>query len=260
MEAMFYGCASLKNLNGLSKWNVGNVKRMSYTFGYCGSVTDISALSEWDTGSVIHMNSTFCGCRMLSNISPLAKWNVKNTTTISRMFKNCASLEDISPLAKWDTGNITEMQDLFNSTGIKETDAVMDWDVKSLQDVHGVFTGTGVRKNLFAEKIPMACPKTGSFTAWKKCCDEKMVKLLIPEDARRSSSLGEKCRCNKALVLQIFNRDGTPGEIAVSSYDHSFMYRIGSTVSVPNFDTDRFNECAPGIHFFMDRDAAEKYR
>ena len=36
--------------------------------------------------------------------------------------------------------------------------------------------------------IPMACPSVGAFTAWKKCRDDLIVKLLIPEDARRLSA------------------------------------------------------------------------
>lgn len=41
-----------------------------------------------------------------------------------------------------------------------------------------------------------------------------------------------------------------------SDYDSGFVYRIGETVEVANFDTDRKNECAPGIHFFITRQEA----
>ena len=47
-------------------------------------------------------------------------------------------------------------------------------------------------------------------------------------------------------------------EIA-SNYDTSFIYKIGETVEVPNYDTDRWNECSTGIHFFISRDMAVKY-
>ena len=53
--------------------------------------------------------------------------------------------------------------------------------------------------------------------------------------------------------------DGNHAETAVSSYDNNFVYRKGETVSIPDFDEDRFEECAPGIHFFMDIADANNY-
>ena len=108
--------------------------------------------------------------------------------------------------------------------------------------------------------IPMACPDSGGFTAWKKARG-KVVKLLVPEDARRSSSTGRKCRCDKAIVLSIQNLDGTDaGIVSVpSDRDKDFIYKIGETVTVPDFCEDRFEECAAGIHFFINRQEAVEY-
>lgn len=50
---------------------------------------------------------------------------------------------------------------------------------------------------------PMACPDEGEFTGWKKCKSDRIVKLKIPEDARRSSASRRKCRCYKAEVIEI---------------------------------------------------------
>lgn len=106
----------------------------------------------------------------------------------------------------------------------------------------------------------MACPTDGSFIGWKKALGY-IVKLQIPEDARRSSAGGEKCRCDKAYVEAIQNADGTKADIELvySSYDKNFVYAVGATVKVPDFDDNRWNECAPGIHFFIDRRAAVDY-
>ena len=35
--------------------------------------------------------------------------------------------------------------------------------------------------------------------------------------------------------------------------------KVGEIVKVDNFDKDRWNECSPGIHFFMTRDEAVRY-
>lgn len=109
--------------------------------------------------------------------------------------------------------------------------------------------------------IPMVCPDSGSFTAWKKA-NGYIVKLLIPEDARRSSATGRKCRCDKAVVLAIETVSGESTELneIASNYDNEFIYRVGETITEPNFCEDRFEECAAGIHFFINRQEAEEWR
>ena len=108
--------------------------------------------------------------------------------------------------------------------------------------------------------IPMVCPEEGVFIGWKKA-GGKIVKLRIPEDALRSSATTRKCRCNKAEVIEIYNIDGTIADerIVNSSYDSSFTYEVGETVEVQDFDTNRWNECAKGIHFFINRQEAINY-
>lgn len=109
--------------------------------------------------------------------------------------------------------------------------------------------------------IPLVCPDTGAFIGWKKVENGLIVKLEIPEDARRSSATGRKCRCDKAKVLAIENINGTPSDCntAVSIYDKSFTYVVGEIVEVPDFCEDRWNECASGIHFFINRQEAVNY-
>ena len=111
-----------------------------------------------------------------------------------------------------------------------------------------------------ARGVYMACPTDGSFIGWKKASGY-VVKLQIPEDARRGSAGGEKCRCDKAYVVEIQNADGTKADIDTihSNHDANFVYTVGATVEVSDFDGDRWSECAPGIHFFIDRRAAVEY-
>ena len=106
----------------------------------------------------------------------------------------------------------------------------------------------------------LSCPTEGSFIGWKKASGH-IVKLRIPEDARRSSATRHKCRCDKAYVMEIQNMDGTKAteDIVRSDYDQNFVYTVGATVEVPDFDDNRWNECAPGIHFFIDRREAVEY-
>ena len=108
--------------------------------------------------------------------------------------------------------------------------------------------------------LPICCPEEGEFIGWKKS-DGRIVKLKITEDAKRSSATTRKCRCSKAIVLAIENIDGSPSGLSEvrSHYDRTFVYKVGETVEVPNFDMDRKNECAPGIHFFITRQEAVDY-
>ena len=112
-----------------------------------------------------------------------------------------------------------------------------------------------------ADGIPtICCPEEGSFIGFKKAGDY-IVKILILDDAKRSSAASRKCRCSKAKVLSITELDGSETDVTEveSNYDSSFVYRIGEIVEVPNFDDDRWSECAPGIHFFITRQEAVEY-
>ena len=102
------------------------------------------------------------------------------------------------------------------------------------------------------------CPEKGSFIGFKKVRNNLIVELEITEDALRSSATRRKCRCSKARVLSITNIDGTESDIdsARSLWGPDFVYTVGETIEVSNFDTNRWNECAPGIHFFITRQEA----
>ena len=109
-------------------------------------------------------------------------------------------------------------------------------------------------------------PDDGDIIGWKKTyADNKtpiIVKLLIPADAQRSNGTGRKCRASKARVLDLQDMQGNslpPDTTAYSGHDTDFTYKKGETVSVADFDTNRWNECASGIHFFITRIEAAEY-
>ena len=101
----------------------------------------------------------------------------------------------------------------------------------------------------------LQCPEEGSFIGYK-VADGKIVKLLITEDAKRSSGTSRKCRCSKAKVLSITDINGGNYKEATSYYDDKFIYRVGEIVEVDNFDENRWKTCATGIHFFITREEA----
>ena len=108
--------------------------------------------------------------------------------------------------------------------------------------------------------IPLSCPSEGAFTAWKKVEGEYLVKLQIPEDAIRSSATTRKCRCDKAMVLDITSLDGEThfDEVANHNYNET-IYKVGEIVYPDSFDENRWNECSNGIHFFVNKEDAINY-
>lgn len=109
-------------------------------------------------------------------------------------------------------------------------------------------------------------PDEGDIIGWKKAAADYgkpiIVKLLIPADAQRSNSTGRKCRASKARILDLQDLDGDslpPDTTARSQHDRRFTYQKGETVHAEDFDTNRWNECAPGIHFFITRREAVEY-
>ena len=120
------------------------------------------------------------------------------------------------------------------------------------------------------ESIKMICPETGSFIGYKVAYYFEthgdhaypcILKLYIPENAKRSSGANSKCRCDKAKVLDILSLTGNPLEnvqMAFSRYNVNFLYSKNTWCS-SSFDENRWNECTQGIHFFMKMEEALSY-
>lgn len=140
-------------------------------------------------------------------------------------------------------------------------------------DLHGAYLMHADLRDAYDVKLSIAkisiLPDEGDIIGWKKAwTDNEMpptpviVKLLIPADAQRSNATGRKCRASTARVLDLQDKQGNslpPDTTAYSGHDTDFTYKKGETVHVENFDTNRWNECAPGIHFFITRIEAAKY-
>ena len=116
--------------------------------------------------------------------------------------------------------------------------------------------------NLREAKLPhfQICPEEGAFIAWKKA-GSKIVKLSIPAEAKRTSSLiGRKCRAEFVDTLWIFVdtlgiEDGS--EKAIS--EMGGIYEVGKRTYPDKYCDDIRIECSSGIHFFMTRKEAEEW-
>ena len=106
------------------------------------------------------------------------------------------------------------------------------------------------RADLRWAKLPnySICPESGSFIGWKKV-RSGVIKLLIPENAKRTSSLvGRKCRAEFVKVL-----------FGNGKSERGGIYKEGEITYPDNYDDDIRTECSNGIHFFITKKEAEEY-
>ena len=106
------------------------------------------------------------------------------------------------------------------------------------------------------------CPSEGSFIGYKKAVAGQrcaIVKLYIPEDAKRNSATSYRCRADRARVLEIVDETGKVLDRAWSGRDETFVYEAGKWLEVADFDPDRWNEKTRGIHFYLSKEIAMLY-
>ena len=105
----------------------------------------------------------------------------------------------------------------------------------------------------------LACPEEWSFIWWKKAWGN-IIKLLIPEDAKRSSATTRKCRAEFVKVLAIYDKENNEiQKYHHKAYNHKTLYETWKITKPDCWDDDRWNECSNGIHFFITRKEAENW-
>ena len=138
--------------------------------------------------------------------------------------------------------------------------------------------------NILYNKI-IDLPESGSFIGYKLVEHKSkfyVAELEIPEDAKRSCSLGYKCRCDKAKVVSVrsiyldkyyidhFHENPkiesedilyySPFSKTIPGCDKILTYQLNHEVSVNDFNENKWLECSTGIHFFMSvRDLVKEY-
>lgn len=125
------------------------------------------------------------------------------------------------------------------------------------------FSTAKIPKDSFIYYTTLIVPEEGSFIGWKRC-GKYIIKLLIPEDTQRSNGTNRKCRCSKAMVLDIQNLDGSDANMDECIHypvrGPITTYKKGEMVYPDSFDENRWNECSHGIHFFITRQEAVDYQ
>jgi hypothetical protein len=92
---------------------------------------------------------------------------------------------------------------------------------------------------------------SGCLLGWKKLYERYLISLRIPSKARRSCATTRKHRAEFARVLRIVDIDSGEEMEEVLGGRWPTRYRAGELVYPDKWDTDRWNECSHGIHFFL---------
>ena len=98
MSYMFFGCKSFDG--DLSGWDVSNVETMEYMFTNCKNFTG-KGLENWNVSNVINMESMFMGCENFDG--DLSKWDVSKTEYLEFMFYKCEKFD--CDLSNWNINN-----------------------------------------------------------------------------------------------------------------------------------------------------------
>ncbi|MDD5519121.1 MAG: pentapeptide repeat-containing protein [Candidatus Omnitrophica bacterium] len=85
-----------------------------------------------------------------------------------------------------------------------------------------------------------------------------IVKARVPTGAPRSCATTRKHRSAWVEVLEI--DDGAVNRIEHKTQYGSVIYEVGKETHADSWDTDRWNECSRGIHWFLSRAEAEAWQ
>jgi len=98
---------------------------------------------------------------------------------------------------------------------------------------------------------------------WKKCSNNKIVKLEVPTKAKRTACFeSRKCRAEYVKTVAIFNTAGkklTTTKNVSGMHDANVVYTVGKITRPDSYNPDPREECTNGIHFFLTFEEARDY-
>lgn len=228
------------NLDHTSMYNTKfincNFKNTSLKYSYYSQSTIVDTTFELvDLAGAMMLNSKIIKSKFYKTF--MNRMGLTGSWLIKSMFDNCSmQYIDLSYTALKNTIFLENALDYANTYKL-------DIDEKSMFD------------------YPIICPDTGSFIAWAKGNKNTIIKLLIPEDAKRVNACSRVCRVDKAKVLAIETLTGRTSKLeSVASYDKKNLeYNIGKTVysifcDRQPFNENRWNTSDNGILCYITRD------
>ena len=72
-DKLYHMKSSLLELPDISKWNLKNIKNISYMFNNCEKLKSLPDISNWDTSNITNMSFLFSFCRELLSLPDISK-------------------------------------------------------------------------------------------------------------------------------------------------------------------------------------------
>ena len=119
--------------------------------------------------------------------------NLENSSVENALFDGCSMKGANFKNAKMVTASFR----YCDMRGCNIEDANLYGAVLEFANLEGIVSNEGT------QWFRLRCPEKGAFLGYKKCVNDRMVQLLIPADAKRTSATLPSCRCSKAKVLTI---------------------------------------------------------
>ncbi len=104
-----------------------------------------------------------------------------------------------------------------------------------------------------------------SFIGWVKVLGEEesyIIKIKILNESQRVRGVGDVCRCDKALVLEIQDLEGHKLDIEEIVYidrTGTLVFHVWEVTECEDWYPGRWADCKAGITFFIDRESAVRF-
>ena len=134
------GLFEIKDFNGyISKWDVSNVKDMSFMF--CDCIRFNKDISKWNVSNVTNMGHMFYRCESFNQ--DLSCWDVSKVNNMKLMFMNCEDFnQDIS---NWDVSKVANMVAMFWGCESFNQD-LSNWNVSKVTENRDIFIGCPIKE------------------------------------------------------------------------------------------------------------------
>ena len=139
--AMFRGCNSVNDWEGIINWKFGEFSELHFLF-FLSSFDDtaMTYVSNWDVSNVVSFTGTFFGTTITS-VTPITNWDVSNVESFSAMFY-LTQLTSLIPLTNWDISSVTDLSFMFYGTQLLSLEGLENWDTSNVTDLSFMFYET----------------------------------------------------------------------------------------------------------------------
>ena len=139
-EELFCNCRWLTTIKNLDKLIQNQVENISGMFKNCSRLTKLN-INGWDTSNVKDMSSCFEDCTDLKRIIGLEQLNLSNVKNLYRAFSNCKELINVEQTENWNLEGVTNISYMFNNCLELKEFSCENWNSKKLNKIEGLFAG-----------------------------------------------------------------------------------------------------------------------